>query len=216
MNALLFQRSDDAFDYAVLLRAVRGDELLTKTITTHEARIGSRGKNEPIVRPQQERCRNACERPEPRDQRLLERRHCRRCSAASRELPAKQFSRVAVDDESQGLPTITTRPDTAEIRCPAFVRRCGDQRQCFDTGTMSDGSFANLPALELEDPLYRVLVELQQARHGSITKRRLCFDHLLDRLSKALLNLRRRFTGLVVDGTAKERRTNDKVWSSEP
>ena len=57
MNALLFQRSDDPFDHAVLLRAVRGDELLTKTITTHEARIGSRGKNEPIVRPQQERVR---------------------------------------------------------------------------------------------------------------------------------------------------------------
>ncbi len=30
MHALLFQRSDDAFDYPVLLRAVRGDERLAK------------------------------------------------------------------------------------------------------------------------------------------------------------------------------------------
>ncbi len=30
MHALLFQRLDDAFDYPVLLRAVRGDELLAK------------------------------------------------------------------------------------------------------------------------------------------------------------------------------------------
>ena len=73
MHALLFQRSDNALDHAVLLWAVRRDELLPKTVTTHEARVGSRGKNESVVRPQQERRRNASERPEPRDQRLLER-----------------------------------------------------------------------------------------------------------------------------------------------
>jgi hypothetical protein len=38
---------------------------------------------------------------------------------------------------------------------------------------MADGSLANLPALDLEDPLHRVFVELPQALHGSITKRRL-------------------------------------------
>ena len=155
MNALLFQRPDDPFDHAVLLRAVRGDELLSKPITAHEARVGPRGKNEPVVRPQQERRRNASECPEPRDQRLLERRHCRRCSTASRELPAKQFSRVTVDDQRQGLPAITARPDAAEIRRPAFVRRCGHRWQRLDPWTMPDGSLANLPALELEDPLRR-------------------------------------------------------------
>ncbi len=46
MNALLFQRPDDPFDHAVLLRAVRRDELLSKPITAHEARVGPRGKNE--------------------------------------------------------------------------------------------------------------------------------------------------------------------------
>ena len=30
MNTLLFQRPDNPFDHAVLLRAVRGDELLSK------------------------------------------------------------------------------------------------------------------------------------------------------------------------------------------
>ena len=61
---------------------------------------------------------------------------------------------------------------------------------------MTDGSLAGLPALGLEDPLNRVFVDLQQARHGSITKLRLGLDHLLDRLIKALLDLRRRLTGL--------------------
>ena len=55
MNALFFQGPNDALDHAVMLRAVRRDELLPETITAHEARVGPRGKNEPIVRPQKER-----------------------------------------------------------------------------------------------------------------------------------------------------------------
>ena len=48
MHALLFQSSDDAFDHAVLLRAVRGDELLPKTVTAHEARVGPRGEDQAV------------------------------------------------------------------------------------------------------------------------------------------------------------------------
>ena len=81
MHALLFQRPDDALDHAVLLWTMRRDELLPETITTHEARVGPRGKNEPIVRPQKERGCDTSERPEPCDQRLFERRHRRgRCT----------------------------------------------------------------------------------------------------------------------------------------
>jgi len=116
--------------------------------------------------------------PKPCDQRLLERRHRRSCSTASRALPTEQLSRVTVDDEGQGLPAITTRPDATQIRCPAFIRRRCDRGQRLDAGSMPNGSLANLPAFELEDPLYRVLVELQQARHGSITKRGFCLDHV--------------------------------------
>jgi len=98
MDALLFQSSDNAFNHSILLRAVRCDELLLEAVTAHEARVGPRGKNEPVVRPQQERRGNASQRLEPRDQRLLKRRHSGSRSAASRELPAKEFSCVAIDD----------------------------------------------------------------------------------------------------------------------
>jgi len=130
MHTLLFQSPDNALDHAVLLWAVRGDELLSKPITAHETRVGPRGEDEAVIRPQQERRSNAAECPEPRDQRLLERRHRRRCSTDSRELPAKQLSRVTVDDEGQGSPAITTRPDAAEIRRPALIgcRRSRGQR----------------------------------------------------------------------------------------
>ena len=171
MYELLSQRPDDTLDHAVLLlRALRCDEPLLEAVTAHKARIGSRGEDQAAIQPQPERRRNTSERPEPLDQRLLERGHRRCCSTASRELPAKQFSRVTVDDEGQGLPVITARSDAAEICRPAFVRRCGDRRERLDTQSMSDGSLANLPALELEDPLDRVLIELQQARDGSVTK----------------------------------------------
>jgi len=49
MRALLFQSSDEPFDHAVLLWAVRGDELLLEASTAHETRVGPRGKNEPVV-----------------------------------------------------------------------------------------------------------------------------------------------------------------------
>ena len=70
--ALLLQGSDDALDHSVLLRAMRRDELLPEAITAHEARIGPRGEHQPVVGSQQERRRDASERPEPRDQRLFE------------------------------------------------------------------------------------------------------------------------------------------------
>ncbi len=157
MHALLFKPSHDAFDHAVLLGAVRRDALPAKTVTAREARVSPRREDQPGVRPQQARRRNSFERPEPRDQRLLERSHRRHCSAASRELPAEQLSRVTVNHEGEGLPSITGRPDAAQIRCPAFVRRCCHRWQLFDAGSMPDGSFANLPALELADPLHRTL-----------------------------------------------------------
>jgi len=49
MDALLFQSTDNALDHAVLLWAVRGDELLLEAVTAHEAREGPRGKDQPII-----------------------------------------------------------------------------------------------------------------------------------------------------------------------
>jgi hypothetical protein len=168
MHALLFQRPDDPSDHAVLLWAMQRDELLLAAITAHETRIGSRGEDQPVS----ERSGNgAVTRP----------------SVPNHALNACSSGDIAV----VVLPLLEScqpsrpHPDAAPNRCPAFVQRCGDRRERFDTRSMSNGSLANLPALELGDPPNCVLIELQQARHGSITKRRLGLD-LLDRLGKAL------------------------------
>lgn len=39
MNALLCQRSDHALDHAVLLRAMRGNELLLQAVATDQSRV---------------------------------------------------------------------------------------------------------------------------------------------------------------------------------
>jgi len=50
-------------------------------------------------------------------------------------------------------------------------------------------TFTDLPPLELEDALYRVLVKAQQCRHGPIAERWILLDHGLDRRDQMLLNL---------------------------
>ena len=54
MHISFFHCANDLLDHPVLLRAVRGDELLLQPIAAHEGRIAASGKNPTIVGPQQE------------------------------------------------------------------------------------------------------------------------------------------------------------------
>ncbi len=51
MDALLFQGPDHTLDYAVLLRAVRRDKLLPKTVAFHQGRVFSACEDQAIVSP---------------------------------------------------------------------------------------------------------------------------------------------------------------------
>ncbi len=51
VGTLLFERSNDAFDHTVLLRAMWRDEFLSKAVAANQCGIATTGKNEPIVRP---------------------------------------------------------------------------------------------------------------------------------------------------------------------
>ena len=54
VDTLLFECSDDAFDHSVLLRAMRGDELLFQSVASNETGVIPARKNQAIVRPKQE------------------------------------------------------------------------------------------------------------------------------------------------------------------
>ncbi|CFP65023.1 Uncharacterised protein [Bordetella pertussis] len=125
MYALLFQRPDDAFDHAVLLWAVRRDELLAQTISPHQRGIAARGEDQAVVRSQQERRRHAAQRPEARYQGMLEGTARSASFTATRQVPAQQFTGVAVDHQRQRRPAVPTRPHPAQIRGPALIgHRC--------------------------------------------------------------------------------------------
>jgi len=72
VSTLLFKRSDDSLHHAVLLRAVRRDELLAKPVAANQCRVAATGKNEPVVRPKQERLRDTAQRAEAGDQGVLQ------------------------------------------------------------------------------------------------------------------------------------------------
>lgn len=88
-------------------------------------------------------------------------------------------------------PAISATPDTAQVRRPAFIQRGRDGGDDPHTRPEADRMFANLPMLELENPLYRVLVEPQQMRHRAVAERWVLFDHLLDGRREAFLQRER-------------------------
>ena len=49
VHALVFERSDHALDHAVLLRAVRGDELLLQAIAFDQGRVAAAGEHQTVV-----------------------------------------------------------------------------------------------------------------------------------------------------------------------
>lgn len=49
MCALFFQRADHAFDHAVLLRAMRRDEILAQPVASHQRGIAARRADQPVV-----------------------------------------------------------------------------------------------------------------------------------------------------------------------
>ena len=61
MNALLFEASDDAFNHSILLRTVRGDELLFEAIASNKTRVVSARKNQTIVGAKQEGVLNSAQ-----------------------------------------------------------------------------------------------------------------------------------------------------------
>ena len=67
MDALLLQCPDHALDHAVLLWAVWGDELLLQPVAANQRCELAAGKNQAVVRPQQELVVDAAESSEAAD-----------------------------------------------------------------------------------------------------------------------------------------------------
>src|SRR5690606_5460951 len=84
MGTLLFKRPDDPFHHAVLLWAMRRDELLAQAVAANQRRVAATRKNEAIVRPKQERLGDTAQRAEAGDQGVFQGAACGCGLAAAR------------------------------------------------------------------------------------------------------------------------------------
>ncbi len=101
MHALLLERPDHTLDHAVLLRAMGRDELLLQPVAADECCELAAGKNQAVVRSQQELLRDPAQGAEPGDQGMFQRTGCCRGLARARQMPAQQLAGVAIDDQGQ-------------------------------------------------------------------------------------------------------------------
>jgi hypothetical protein len=87
--ALFLQCSDDAFHHAVLLQAVRCDELLFQTIATNQSCEVPTSKNQPVVGSEKNLVLDCAKGPKSADQRVLQSgtRGC--CPTCSSKMPTK-------------------------------------------------------------------------------------------------------------------------------
>lgn len=113
---------------------------------------------------------------------MLQGSACRGCLSGPRQVPAQMLACVAVDHQGERCPAILSGPDACQIRRPTFIRCCCDRRHGLYTWAHADSPFPDLPALDLEYSLHRVLVEAQKPCDRPVAEGRLCLDHCLDGL----------------------------------
>lgn len=76
MRTLFFQCADHTFDHAILLRTVRRDELLEQPVASDQRGVAPRGEHQSVVESQHKRHSHSAQRPEARNQGVLQSTTC--------------------------------------------------------------------------------------------------------------------------------------------
>jgi len=121
MNTLLFQGSDHTLDHPVLLGTVGRDELLLQTIASDQGREASAGKDQAVIRSQQEGLPHSAQGSIPSNQGLLQGRFSRSGFARTRQMPAQKLSGVAVDHQRKSHPAMMSKIVTDSSRDEIFL-----------------------------------------------------------------------------------------------
>ncbi len=99
MHALLLNRADQSFDHAVLLRAMRSNELLLQPVAFDQCGVAAGGEDQPIIGSKQERRVDFAQRAVPADQCLFQGCFGGSGSARAGKMPTQELSRMAVHDD---------------------------------------------------------------------------------------------------------------------
>lgn len=133
-------------------------------------------------------------------------------------MPAQEFPRVAIHDKRQGGPTLLSSPDTAQVGGPWLVWPLCNRWKGFYARPSTNGPFAHLPALDLEDAPHSVFVEPEKPGDGAISERRLFLDQRLDGLNELIVQLWRGLRRFVIDRAARdiELGAQFRHWHDDP
>ena len=131
VGALLLQGAYHPFHHAVLMRAVRADELLAQAVAAHQMRAVPAGEHKAVVRAQQERHGHPGECVLAGDQRVFQGSRGSAGIGAAQELLAEQLAGVTVD-QRQRQPASAPAPDPAQARGPTRIRCLRHRTRCLD------------------------------------------------------------------------------------
>jgi hypothetical protein len=107
--ALIFKRSYNLFDHPIPLRAVRRDELPSRSVALNHPGVAHRCGDQTVFGPHEERPIDAPGTAEARDQRSAIPTNAVGPHAASRSLRTQQFPGVGVEENHQTPQFITNR-----------------------------------------------------------------------------------------------------------
>ena len=99
MHTLFLDRSNESFDHAVLLWAMRGNELLLQSVALHQGCVAAGSKNQPVIRPKQEWCVDSAQGAIPADQGLLQSGFGSTSPTRAGEMPTQQLPSMAIHDD---------------------------------------------------------------------------------------------------------------------
>ena len=176
VHSLLFQRTNEPFHRAILLRTMRRDEFLPQAVAANQSRVIAARKDQTVTASQQERFRYPAQGAKTGD------RACSEAFDAAVALPRATGASPAIHacgrrSPAPAWPTATTGP-----RRNTGQSTNADSAQSPPTAWSGYAAAGRWPACEpaaneLEYALHGVLVEAQQIRHCPVAKRRRLLDH---------------------------------------
>ena len=158
-DALLFEATEEAFDEAVLLRCVGGDELLAEAVVAAGGAKAAGGEDEPVVAPHGRRHAFGTQGTEALQAGVFESSFCLSRPTTEAELVADDGAVVAVDDSRQVTPAVGTTEDVREIDRPTAVRGGSDARAALHPRPGRHAALVHEPALGGQDAVDRLLVD---------------------------------------------------------
>jgi len=155
-DALLLEAPEEPFDHPVLLRRVRGDELLRQAVGPARRPEAPTLEDEPVVAPQRRRRASGADGAEAGQAGFFEGPLRFLGAPPQGELVPHNRPIMAIHDGREMCPAIGPTRDMGHVHRPAGVRGGGHAPPALDPGAGRPDSLMDEPALVLQHPVDRL------------------------------------------------------------